>query len=76
MKGLKRMEKDDREMEEMKSGATQEEGGGGGVGQPSMSRDPVLLQLTAGGSQAGKRTCQHARKSLCMRAHTHTHATA
>lgn len=50
MKGIKRMEKDDREMDEMKREAMQEGdiGGGGGGGQPGLSRDP-LLQLTAGG---------------------------
>lgn len=61
------MEKDDREMEEMKREAMQEgdgDGGGGGGGQPSLTRDP-LLQLTAGWSQE-KNLSTH------MLKHTHT----
>lgn len=43
MKGLRRMEKDDGEVEEMKSEATKKEGGGGE--QTGMSRDPYFNSL-------------------------------
>lgn len=53
------MEKDDREMEEMKREAMQE-------GDGDLSRDP-LLHLTAGGSQARQ-------KDLSTHTSKHTHA--
>lgn len=45
MKGLRRMEMDGGEVEEMKSEAAQEEEESGGGGQAGMSRDPYFDSL-------------------------------
>lgn len=69
MKGLRRMEKDDGEVEEMKSEAIQEEeeGGGGGGEQTGMSRDPYFNSLQ-GESDRQKNLSTCALKN----AHAHT----
>lgn len=70
MKGLRRVEKDDREVEEMKSEAIQEEeeeGGGGGGEQTGMSREPYFNSLQGeSGRQKNLSTC------TLKNAHAHT----